>query len=141
MPIEPLIGEAKREGLDAIPSGKFKNNYGFFQIVMLADNIWRYFKMMAEPSAKKGSPDKEDPAHNALGGLADNTIRIARLKLLLIAAKLVFHDNRKRIKFSIYDTRTPAMLSLLKFLDTARSKVRPWLDGSLWPCRFSLNHS
>jgi len=138
---ENLIGEAKREGLDAIPSGKFKNNYAFFQIVMLAYNIWRYFKMMAELSAKKGSPDKEAPGHNALEGLADNTIRIARLKLLLIAAKLVFHDNRERIRFSMYDTRTPAMLSWLKFLDTARSKLRPWIDGSLWPCKFSLNHS
>jgi hypothetical protein len=55
---ENLIGEAKREGLDAIPSGKFKNNYAFFQIVMLAYNILRYFKMMAELSAKKDSPNK-----------------------------------------------------------------------------------
>ena len=38
--VENLVGEAKREGLDAIPSGKFKNNYAFFQIVMLAYNIW-----------------------------------------------------------------------------------------------------
>jgi len=36
---ENLIGEAKREGLDAIPSAKFKNNYAYFQIVMLAYNI------------------------------------------------------------------------------------------------------
>ncbi|MGB5218873.1 MAG: hypothetical protein WBN66_11315, partial [Smithella sp.] len=38
---ENLIGEAKQEGLAAIPSGKFKNNYAFFQIVMLAYNPWR----------------------------------------------------------------------------------------------------
>ncbi len=81
--------------------------------------------MMAEISAKKGCPDKEDLAHNASGGLADNTIRIARLKLLLMAAKLVFHDNRESIKFSIYEARTPAMLSLLKFLYIAPSKLRP----------------
>jgi hypothetical protein len=139
--VENLIGEAKREGLDAIPSAKFKNNYAYFQIVMLAYNIWRYFKMMAQLASQKGNPDKDDPGHDGLEGLADNTIRIARLKLLLIAAKLVFHDNREKIRFSIYDTRTPAMLNFLKFLDTARSKLRPWIDGSLWPCRFSLNHS
>jgi len=40
---ENLIGEAKQEGLDAIPSGKFKNNYAFFQIAMLPYNLWRYF--------------------------------------------------------------------------------------------------
>jgi hypothetical protein len=34
--VENLVGEAKREGLDMIASAKFKNNYAFFQIVMLA---------------------------------------------------------------------------------------------------------
>jgi len=32
---ENLIGEAKRESLDAIPSAKFNNNNAYFQIVML----------------------------------------------------------------------------------------------------------
>ncbi|MDP7354297.1 MAG: hypothetical protein QGE94_04380, partial [Desulfobacterales bacterium] len=48
--VENLVGEAKREGLDAIPSDKFKNNYAFFQIVMLAYNIWRYMKILAHQS-------------------------------------------------------------------------------------------
>ena len=48
--VENLVGEAKREGLDMIPSAKFKNNYAFFQIVMLAYNIWRYMKMIAYQS-------------------------------------------------------------------------------------------
>ena len=48
--VENLVGEAKREGLDMIPSAKFKNNYAFFQIVMLAYNIWRYMKMIAQKS-------------------------------------------------------------------------------------------
>ena len=48
--VENLVGEAKREGLDMIPSAKFKNNYTFFQIVMLAYNIWRYMKMIARQS-------------------------------------------------------------------------------------------
>ena len=34
--VENLVGEAKREGLEAIPSGKFKNNYAFFQVAMPA---------------------------------------------------------------------------------------------------------
>jgi len=44
---ENLIGEAKREGLTAIPSSKFASNYVYFQIVMLSYNIWRSFKMLA----------------------------------------------------------------------------------------------
>jgi hypothetical protein len=132
---ENLIGEAKREGLDAIPSAKFKNNYAFFQIVMLAYNLWRYYKLLAQ----KSHPDSEN--RHLLTGIQDNTIRIARLKLLLIAAKLAFHNNRDQVKFSIYDTRTPSMLSLLRYLDTARAKVRPWIDNPLWQCRFSLDYS
>ena len=38
---ETLIGEAKREGLAAIPSKKFQSNYAYFQIVMLSYNLWR----------------------------------------------------------------------------------------------------
>ena len=132
---ENLIGEAKREGLDAIPSAKFKNNYAFFQIVMLAYNLWRYYKLLAQ----KSLPDSED--HDLLRGVQDNTIRIARLKLLLIAGKLAFHNNRDQVKFSVYDTRTPAMLRFLGYLDAARAKMRPWIDKPLWKCRFSFNHS
>ena len=139
--VENLIGEAKREGLDAIPSAKFKNNYAFFQIVMMAYNIWRYFKMTAQLSSKDSHSDDAGSSNEALDGLTENTIRIARLKLLLIAAKLVFHDNREKVKFSIHETRTAGMMHFLKFLDTARSKVRPWIEGTLWPCRFSLNQA
>jgi len=136
--VENLVGESKREGLEAIPSAKFKNNYAYFQIVMLAYNIWRYFKMMAEISNQIGTSDTPDSAHDSLKGLKDNLIRIARLKLLLIGAKVVYHSTDK-VKYSIMDSRTPGLMHFLNYLDKARSKVRPWLEGNLWPCRFSLN--
>jgi hypothetical protein len=44
---ENLIGEAEREGLEAIPSRKFGNKYAYFQIVILAYNIWWSVKMLA----------------------------------------------------------------------------------------------
>jgi hypothetical protein len=137
--VENLVGEAKREGLEAIPSGKFKNNYAYFQIVMLAYNIWRYFKMMAEMSNQEDTPEPVSSAHESLQGLTDNQIRIARLKLLLIAAKVVRHSG-DRVKYSVQDTRTPGLMHFLNFLDKARSKLRPWVEGSLWPCRFSINN-
>jgi len=136
--VENLVGESKREGLEAIPSAKFKNNYAYFQIVMLAFNLWRYFKMMAEISNKSSAPDSSESTHESLKGLTDNQIRIARLKLLLIGAKVVFHSTDK-MKYSIMDSRTPGLLHFLNYLDRARSKIRPWLQGKLWPCRFSLN--
>ena len=44
---ENLIGEAQREGLLAIPSRSFQAHHVFFQIVMLAYNLWRWMKMLA----------------------------------------------------------------------------------------------
>ena len=88
---ENLVGEAKREGLEAIPSAKFKNNYAFFQLVMLAYNIWRYLKLLAAKS-------KVAEQMPSLKTVASNTIRIARLKLLLIAAKVVKDQNVDKVK-------------------------------------------
>lgn len=45
--VENLVGEVKRESLDAIPSSRFKNNYTYILIVMLACNVWRLLKMIA----------------------------------------------------------------------------------------------
>ncbi len=128
--VENLVGESKREGLDAIPSSKFINNYAFFQIVMLAYNIWRYFKMMAEIN---------NHGNTTLKGLANNQIRIARLRLLLIAAKVVYHSNNNKVKYSVHDARTPALMFFLNYLDKARSKIQPWIENTLWPCRFALD--
>jgi hypothetical protein len=127
--VENLVGEAKRGGLDAIPSGKFKNNYAFFQIVMLVYNIWRYMKIMAHQSIGR--------AGSQMQGIMTNTIRIARLKLLFIAAKMVKDGNRDKAKYSIHDTRTPAIMRILKYLDRKRSKARPLEENRTWPQRIS----
>ena len=136
--VENLVGESKREGLEAIPSAKFKTNYAYFQIVMLAYNIWRYFKMLAEISNEDEGIDSPVSGYASLRGLKGNQIRIARLKLLLIGAKVVYHST-DRVKYSIMDSRTPGLIHFLKYLDKARLKVRPWGGGGLWTCRFSLN--
>ncbi len=134
--VENLVGEAKREGLDAIPSAKFKNNYAFFQIVMLAYNIWRYMKIMAQMSTKSSTSEA-----NGFKDVMTNTIRIARLKLLFIAAKVVRDSNRDKVKYSIHDARTPPMMKFLRFLDAMRSKPRPWVEDSTWSQRFALQLS
>jgi hypothetical protein len=128
--VENLVGEAKREGLGAVPSAKFKNSYAFFQVVMLAFNIWRYLKLMAAPNKLD---DCQKPEQNELDSIASNTIRIARLKLLFIAAKVVKDQNRDKVKYSIHDARTPIMIKFLKKLDKWRSLPRPWLQNDGWP--------
>jgi Transposase DDE domain group 1 len=133
--VENLVGEAKREGLGAIPSAKFKNNYAYFQLVMLAYNIWRYIKLLAAASKSTGHSTDET---SVLKEVASNTIRIARLKLLLIAAKVVKDQNRDKVKYSIHDSRTPTMIHFLKFLDAARSKPKAWRKGAGWPQNFAI---
>jgi hypothetical protein len=132
--VENLVGEAKREGLEMIPSAKFKNNYAFFQIVMLAYNIWRYMKLIAQRSLSDDATERS----GVLKGIVENTVRIARLKLLFIAAKVVKNENVDKVKYSIHDVRTPGMLHLLKYLDKARSKPRPWHQESIWSPRFEV---
>ena len=129
--IENLVGEAKREGLDMIPSAKFKSNYAFFQIVMLAYNIWRYLKMIAQQS--------KSAQGGVMKGIVTNTVRIARLKLLFIAAKVVKDGNRDTVKYSIHDARTPEMLSFLHRIDKQRAQPKPWHSWGLWPQRFAVS--
>ena len=132
--VENLVGEAKREGLDMVPSAKFKNNYAFFQIVMLAYNIWRYMKMIAEQS----TPQNLSANGSILKGIMTNTVRIARLKLLFIAAKVVRHSGRDKIKYSIHDSRTPEVIHLLEYLDSGRSAPRPWHGEFSWSPNFAI---
>lgn len=129
--VENLVGESKREGLDAIPSSRFKNNYAYFQVVMLAYNIWRYLKMIAEHSYRIDKSTENSENRHGFVGIKTNTVRIARLRLLMIAAKVVTAANRDKIRYSIQDSRTPALMSFLKFLDQKRSQAKPWTNGTL----------
>ncbi|MCK9230809.1 MAG: hypothetical protein M0Q23_08685 [Syntrophales bacterium] len=121
--VENLVGEARREGLDAIPSGRFKNNHAFFQIAMPAYTLRRYFKMMAHP---------RDAQVSLFTGVKDNTICIARLKLPMIAAKVVRANNRDRVKYSIHDTRTPGLLICYELLDRLRLEKKQACNASLF---------
>lgn len=133
---ENLIGEAKREGLEAIPSAKFASNYAYFQIVMLAYNIWRSFKMLAEHSQAEQKAQEKQP-ECSLKGIMVNTIRIARLKLLLIAAKIRSHSGTSTVKYSQHDSRAAGFFRFLAYLDKLRKQTRPWLQGGSWLCRHS----
>jgi hypothetical protein len=115
--VENLVGEAKREGLTAIPSNKFKKNSAFFQLVMLSYNIWRYIKLIASMSPIEREADTVN-----FNGIKSNTIRIARLKLLFVAAKVL----KDTVKYSSYDTRTPTLLGLYDLMDRLREKPRLW---------------
>jgi len=130
---ENLIGEAKREGLEAIPSRKFGNNYAYFQIVMLAYNIWRSFKMLAAHGMRE--TERNEPTAETVckaQEIADHTIRIARLKLLFIAAKVATHSGTVEVKYSRHDSRAGELFKFMDYLDKRRDQVRAYLSGKLW---------
>ena len=64
---------------------------GFFKLTRLpvASTFWRYLKMIAELSAKAKPPAEKSEQRHEFGGIAANTVRIARLRLLMIATKMV----------------------------------------------------
>ena len=80
-------------------------------------SIWRYLKMIAQLSI--GDDQCVQAAHSAAGlqGIINSTIRIARLKLLFIAAKAVKESNVDKVKYLIQDARTAAMISFLKSVE------------------------
>ncbi len=96
--------------------------------------------MIAQISIDDDQCVQADDGVTGLQGIMNNTIRIARLKLLFIAAKVVKESNVDKVKYSIHDARTAAMMNFLKFLDHARSKIRPWEENSHWPPRFALHN-
>jgi Transposase DDE domain group 1 len=117
---EPLIGEAQREGVLAIPSKRFQSHHAFFQIVMLAYNLWRWMKWLAsqaDPAASSGPPKRPEIQ------LPDHTIRIARLKMLYVAAKIVVHGNRDELRYSGHEQRAGGLIDFLQYLDRRRAEA------------------
>lgn len=120
--VEPLIGEAQREGVLAIPSKTFQSHHAFFQIVMLAYNLWRWMKLLGghqQAQAQEGQPVEERQRIQ----MPDHTIRIARLKMLYVAAKIVFHGNRDEICYSIHEQRASGIIDFLQYMDQRREEL------------------
>jgi hypothetical protein len=69
---------------------------------MLAYNIWRYMKMLAQKSVSAASKKL-----GVMKGIVANTVRIARLKLLFIAAKVVQDgiETKSSTRFTMLEPR------------------------------------
>ena len=122
--VENLIGEAQREGVLAIPSRRFQAHHAFFQIVMLAYNLWRWMKLLAARAHQQQANEGEQTAEAPQLSMADHTLRIARLKMLFVAAKIRFHANRDEVLYSMHEQRAAGLLDFLRYLDLRRREVR-----------------
>jgi len=114
---ENLISEAQGEGLLAIPSKRFQSHHAFFQIVMLSYNLWRWMKLLAGHAQRQKSAKEEAPPQIIM---PKHTIRIARLKMLFVAAKIRFHSNRHDILYSVHENRAAGIIDFLTYLDDRR---------------------
>lgn len=54
-----------------------------------------------------------------------HTIRIARLKMLYVAAKIRFHGNRDEVLFSIHKGRASGIMEFLRYLNKRRKELAP----------------
>lgn len=57
--------------------------------------------------------------------MPDHTIRIARLKMLFVAAKIRFHGNRDEVLYSMPESRAAGLIDFLGYLDRRRQDHRP----------------
>ncbi len=127
--VENSIGEAQREGILAIPSKKFQSNHAYFQTVMLTYNLWRWLKQVAGHHAKETSVAEtgEAPEHIEV---VSQTVRLSRLKMLYVAAKISRHGNRDKVYYSIHESRASGIINFLDYLDRRRAEKIPKLDAS-----------
>ncbi|MFH0948836.1 MAG: transposase [Elusimicrobiota bacterium] len=121
--IEPCIGEVQKAGLLAIPSKHFYMTQSFFQLVMLAYNLWRWMNLIMN-HAKKSTSNKENvqntPQKKSDESPTYSLIPILQLKMLFIAAKIVTHGGQGKVRYSIHDARTAPLLDFMKYLDEQR---------------------
>ena len=120
--VENCIKEAQHEGLLAIPSKSFQAHHAFFQIVMLAYNLWRWMKMLAWHAERKEKAGQEIDETTRIT-MPDHTIRIARLKMLYVAAKIIYHGNRDKVAYSVHEQRAAGLIDFLRHLDLRREKA------------------
>jgi len=119
--VENLIREAQQEGVLAIPSKRFQAHHAFFQIVMLAYNLWRWMKLLAGQAQR---PSKEQaPTMPPPISMPDLTVRVARLKMLFVAAKIVFHKNRDEVRYAWHEQRAAGLMDFLTYLDRRRKEA------------------
>lgn len=136
--VENCIGEAQRAGLLAIPSRSFASNRVFFQLVMLGYNLWRWMSIVAANQGSASSEQSETTCRQSPVPSATCVIPVLRLKMLFIAAKIVTHAGRAKVRYSIHDARAENIIDFMKYLDRKRNEKIEWRnDGSVTSYRMT----
>ena len=102
---------------------------------MFAYNVWRWIKLTVgvqpgvDQSVSESSSNHQGIAHAEQ--IVNQTIRIARLKLLFVAAKIVTHKRQTIVKYSVHDARAARLLDFLAYMDKRRKEKKAWESGSI----------
>jgi hypothetical protein len=126
--IEASIKEAQQEGLLAIPSRRFWSNHAFFQIIMLAYNLWRWMRLLEQAHQRGESKPAPSPSPAPPSLPVDHTIRITRLKLLFVPAKITHSHRTTIVKYSHHDARAAGVVDFMAYLDKRRAQSIAWRD-------------
>ena len=129
--VENCIRESHDEGILAIPSKRFLSNHVYFQIVMLGYNMWRWMKLLAGHQINMTQTEQPIAQEQYPEQILDNTIRIARLKMLFLPAKITKSEHKTKVKYSIHDTRSTRLMAFLSYLDHRRKEAVSWWDNVL----------
>ncbi len=66
----------------------------------------------------------EKPAENYHSDILDATIRISRLKMLYIPAKIVTRSEETKIRYSVHDTRSAEIIDFPEYPGRRRREKR-----------------
>lgn len=125
--VEGRIKEAQQEGILAIPSRRFWSNHAYFQVVMLTYNLWRWMQMVQKSQRSEDAEGPPEEGTKEVKGEVDHTIRIARLKLLFVPARITESHRQTVVKYSLHDARVAGLLDFMEYLDRKREGNRIWL--------------
>ena len=127
--IEASIKEAQQEGLLANPSRRFWSNQAFFQIILLAYNLWRWMRLLEQAHQRGETKTTLPPGSTPPSLEVDHTIRITRLKLLFVPAKITHSHRTTLVKYSHHDARAAGVLDFMAYLDKRRAQSIQWRDA------------
>lgn len=55
-------------------------------------------------------------------------LTVLRLKILVVAAKIVTHSEQTKVRYSIHDARAENIIDFMRYLDRKRIEQKRWDD-------------
>ena len=118
---ENAIKEAQQEGIQAIPSKRYQSNSVFFQLVMLNYNLWHWMKAYFSFVSNQDAPQSQEIGDKPKD-LSATTLRIVRLRLLFISAKLRYHESRDQVRYSMHDQRSEELIYFMNHMKAVKDR-------------------